>query len=143
MRLRNKPWASDKLREHPQYVVWEDDNVKGNWQKHFQQNQPIHLEVGSGKGRFMIEMAKAHPDINYIAMELQTSVVISILEAQIEEDLPNLMILHGHGGDLDEYFEKAEVSQVYLNFSDPWPKTRHEKRRLTSPKFLTQYENIF
>lgn len=70
----------------------------------------------------MIEMAKAHPNINYIAMELQTSVVISILEAQIEEDLPNLMILHGHGGDLEEYFEKGEVTQVYLNFSDPWPK---------------------
>lgn len=142
MRLRNKPWAADKLREHPQYVVWEDADIKGNWQNHFQKEQPIHLEVGSGKGRFMIEMAKAHPNINYIAMELQTSVVISILEAQIEEDLPNLMILHGHGGDLEEYFEKGEVTQVYLNFSDPWPKTRHEKRRLTSSKFLTQYENI-
>lgn len=90
----------------------------------------------------MLEMARAHPEINYIAMELQTSVIVSILDSQIEANLPNLMILHGHGGDLDEYFEKGEVAQVYLNFSDPWPKTRHEKRRLTSPKFLKQYESI-
>ncbi|MBG9982522.1 tRNA (guanosine(46)-N7)-methyltransferase TrmB [Aerococcaceae bacterium DSM 111020] len=142
MRLRNKPWAAEKLKAYPQYVIWEDASVKGNWQTRFETEQPIHLEVGSGKGRFMVEMAKAHPNINYIAMELQTSVVVSILESQIEEKLPNLRILHGHGGDLDEYFEKGEVSRIYLNFSDPWPKKRHAKRRLTSPKFLTQYQQI-
>ncbi len=142
MRLRNKPWAADKLKAYPQFVIWEDSSVKGNWQSRFETEQSIHLEVGSGKGRFMVEMAKAHPNINYIAMELQTSVVVSILESQIEEQLPNLRILHGHGGDLNDYFEKGEVSRVYLNFSDPWPKKRHAKRRLTSPKFLAQYQYI-
>lgn len=142
MRLRNKPWAADELKKYPHYVIWEQTDTKGKWQSFFKEPQPLHLEVGSGKGRFLIEMAKAHPHINYIAMELQTSVIISILEQQLEEQLPNLMILHGHGGDLTEYFEPGEVSRIYLNFCDPWPKKRHAKRRLTSSKFLKEYHTI-
>src|SRR5699024_11253082 len=89
-----------------------------------------------------LPISKAHPEINYIAVEIQTSVIVSILEKQIEEALPNVQILHGDGSDLSEYFAPAEISLLYLNFSDPWPKTRHAKRRLTSPIFLKQYEGI-
>lgn len=142
MRLRNKPWAQDKLNDYPQYVPQNPREVKGKWQSRFEKEQPIHIEVGSGKGQFIVEMAKAHPDINYIAIEIQTSVIVTILEKQIEEQLPNLQILHGDGGDLTEFFNEGEISLLYLNFSDPWPKTRHIKRRLTSPNFLKQYEVI-
>ncbi|XJS11313.1 tRNA (guanosine(46)-N7)-methyltransferase TrmB [Aerococcaceae bacterium WGS1372] len=142
MRLRNKPWAQDKLNDYPQYVPANPSELKGRWQEQFEKNQPIHIEVGSGKGQFIVEMAKHHPDINYIAVEIQTSVIVTILEKQIEEQLPNLQILHGDGSDLTEYFEEGEISLLYLNFSDPWPKKRHIKRRLTSENFLKQYERI-
>ena len=87
-------------------------------------------------------MAKQNPSINYVAVEIEINVLVSILEKQIEEQLPNLQILHANGAALTEYFEVGEVDLVYLNFSDPWPKKRHAKRRLTSPQFLETYETI-
>lgn len=142
MRLRNKPWAQDKLDAYPQYVPQHAETLRGNWQSRFAKKQPIHIEVGSGKGRFVVEMAKAHPKINYISIEIQTSVIVSVLDLQIEADLPNLQILHADGRNLNQYFAEGEVSRVYLNFSDPWPKKRHEKRRLTSEHFIKQYQEI-
>lgn len=142
MRLRNIPWAQDLLDAHPEYVPTNLSDLKGKWHTRFQRKQPIHLEIGSGKGRFIIEMAKAHPEINYIAMELQTSVAVRILELQLEEKVDNLQILNADGGSVTEYFEHSEIDQIYLNFSDPWPKARHAKRRLTSPQFLREYQNI-
>lgn len=142
MRLRNKPWAQDKLDAYPQYVPADPEAFKGKWQERFKKVQPIHIEVGSGKGQFIIDMAKAHPNINYIAIELQTSVIVTVLEKQIEEDLPNVQILHGNGSELSAYFAPEEIALAYLNFSDPWPKTRHAKRRLTSPNFLAQFESV-
>lgn len=142
MRLRNKPWAQDKLDAHPEYVPQEAEQFRGKWQTRFEKVQPLHIEVGSGKGRFIVEMAKAHPEINYISIEIQTSVIVSVLELQLEAQLPNLQILHADGRNLNQYFEPGEVSRIYLNFSDPWPKKRHEKRRLTSADFIKQYEEI-
>ena len=142
MRLRNKPWAQDKLDAHPEYVPQEAEQFRGKWQTRFEKVQPLHIEVGSGKGRFIVEMAKAHPEINYISIEIQTSVIVSVLELQLEAQLPNLQILHADGRNLNQYFEPGEVSRIYLNFSDPWPKKRHEKRRLTSANFIKQYEEI-
>ena len=142
MRLRHKPWAQDKLNDYPQYVPQQAETLKGNWQSRFATVQPIHIEVGSGKGRFITEMAKAHPQINYISIEIQTSVIVNVLDHQIREQLPNLQILHADGRNLNQYFAPGEISQVYLNFSDPWPKKKHAKRRLTSPDFLAQYEEI-
>ena len=142
MRLRNKAWAQDKLEAHPEYVPQEAEQFRGKWQTRFEKVQPLHIEVGSGKGRFIVEMAKAHPEINYISIEIQTSVIVSVLELQLEAQLPNLQILHADGRNLNQYFEPGEVSRVYLNFSDPWPKKRHEKRRLTSADFIKQYEEI-
>ena len=142
MRLRHKPGAQAKLDAHPQYVPQNAETLKGNWQSRFEKSQPIHIEVGSGKGQFIIGMAKQHPDINYISIEIQTSVIVNVLDHQIREQLPNLQILHADGRNLNQYFAPGEISLVYLNFSDPWPKKKHAKRRLTSPDFLAQYEEI-
>lgn len=142
MRLRNKPGALDKIKSYPQYVVQDAQEWKGKWQERFGNNNPIHIEVGTGKGQFVANMAKVNPNINYIGVEIQTSVVVVALDKLIAYDLPNLQLLHIDGGDIADIFEKGEVSRVYLNFSDPWPKKKHEKRRLTYRDFLKGYEYI-
>ncbi|WP_066311083.1 tRNA (guanosine(46)-N7)-methyltransferase TrmB [Bacillus sp. FJAT-29814] len=142
MRLRNKPWAKDKIEQNPQYVVQNPEQYRGKWHEVFGNNNPIHIEVGTGKGNFITEMAKAHPEINYFGVELYDSVIVSALDRLIEANLPNLRLLHINAADLAKYFGKSDISRVYLNFSDPWPKTRHEKRRLTYKDFLKLYEDI-
>jgi tRNA (guanine-N7-)-methyltransferase len=142
MRLRHKPWAKDKLDQHPQFVVANPEMHKGNWHNVFEKNQPLHIEVGTGKGQFITGMAKANPDINYIGIELHVSVIVAALDRLIEADLPNLKLLNVNAADLGKYFTKNDVDRVYLNFSDPWPKSRHEKRRLTYKDFLKLYEDI-
>ncbi|WP_071460427.1 tRNA (guanosine(46)-N7)-methyltransferase TrmB [Bacillus massilinigeriensis] len=142
MRLRNKPWAKDKLLEYPQYVILEPEAHRGNWKEVFGNSNPIHIEIGTGKGRFILGMAKANPDINYIGIELQPSVIVSALDLLIEADLPNLRLMNVDAAELIHYFSRKDVSRIYLNFSDPWPKTRHEKRRLTYKSFLSVYEEI-
>lgn len=142
MRLRNKPWADDKIEAHPNYITTNGEEWKGKWQERFPKEQPLHLEIGCGKGRFIIEMAKRHPEINFIGMELQTSVIVTVLEKQIEEELPNLQLLSGHARLISDYFGTDEISKIMLTFSDPWPKNRHEKRRLTHSRYLEQYQDI-
>lgn len=142
MRVRNKPWAKDRIAEHPQFVVSEPAIWRGRWQERFGNNHPIHIEVGTGKGQFIYEMAKAHPEINYIGIEIQMNVLVVALDKLIEESLPNLQLLHVDGGSVTDYFEDLEIDRVYLNFSDPWPKTKHDKRRLTFKTFLASYEKI-
>ncbi|WP_062354892.1 tRNA (guanosine(46)-N7)-methyltransferase TrmB [Bacillus kwashiorkori] len=142
MRLRNKPGAKEKLLDYPQYVIHEPENKRGNWQQVFNNTNEIHIEVGTGKGRFITEMAKAHPNINYIGIEAYTSVIVSALDRAIEAEVPNLKLLNMNAQKLEEIFANGEVARVYLNFSDPWPKNKHEKRRLTHRNFLQMYENI-
>jgi tRNA (guanine-N7-)-methyltransferase len=142
MRVRHKPWAKERIEQHPQYIVANPEQYKGEWHEVFEKNQPLHIEVGTGKGQFITEMARANPTINYIGIELYDSVIITALERLIEENLPNLKLLNVNAADLGQYFAKNDVSQVYLNFSDPWPKGRHEKRRLTYKGFLKIYEDI-
>lgn len=142
MRVRNKPQALSHLAEYPQYVIQNPEDYRGKWQTIFEKKQPLHIEVGSGKGRFINEMAKAHPDINYIGIEMNKNVLVNALDHLIESDVPNLKLLLVDGRNLTEYFEDGEVDQLYLNFSDPWPKTRHEKRRLTYKTFLETYQRI-
>lgn len=132
----------ERIAEYPQYIVPSPEQYKGRWQEAFEKEQPLHIEVGTGKGRFITEMAKAHPDINYMGIELHPSVIITALDRLIEEDLPNLKLLNVNAGNLGQYFLKGDVDRVYLNFSDPWPKARHEKRRLTYKDFLKLYEDI-
>lgn len=143
MRLRNKPWAEDFINSHPEIVIPNPEEQKGKWNLVFDNENPLHIEVGTGKGQFVTGMAKQNPDINYIGIELYDSVIVSALENALEaQPLPNLRLLKVNGADLAKYFQKNDVHRVYLNFSDPWPKDRHAKRRLTSTRFLERYDNI-
>lgn len=142
MRVRKRPGAEEILAAHPEYVVEGPEQWQGKWQERFGNTNPIHIEIGTGKGQFVVGMAKANPDINYVGIEMQVSVLSIALERALEEELPNLQLLHVNGEELTQYFAENEVDQIYLNFSDPWPKKRHEKRRLTSKSFLAVDEKI-
>lgn len=142
MRLRNKPWADEKLSEFSHFVIANPEEQKGKWRDVFGNDNPLYIEVGSGKGRFITEMAKAHPNVNFIGIEVYKSVIVAALDRVIEADIPNLKLLNVDAADLRDYFAKGEVDRLYLNFSDPWPKTRHAKRRLTYKTFLSIYEDI-
>lgn len=142
MRVRNKPWAPKLIAEHPEMVVENGQAYKGKWHGRFAKQQPLWIEVGTGKGQFIINMAKKYPQYNFIGIEIQKTVVAIALKNALAEELPNLQFLHADGAELTDYFADGEVDQLFLNFSDPWPKTRHEKRRLTYKSFLKVYEQI-
>lgn len=146
MRLRNIPGAKDAIEESI-YVIQNPQENKGRWDKVFPQNQPIHLEVGMGKGRFLMDMARLHPEINYIGIEMYDSVLLRAIQkrealAEEGENLSNLMFMRMDARLLPEVFEKGEVAKIYLNFSDPWPKARHARRRLTSNEFFKLYDKV-
>ena len=146
MRLRNIPGAKDAITESP-YVVQNPAECKGKWEQVFTQEQPIHIEVGMGKGRFLMDMAKLHPEINYIGIEMYDSVLLRALQKREKleeagEKLDNLKFMCVDARLLPEIFEKGEIQRIYLNFSDPWPKKRYAKRRLSSTTFLDQYKRI-
>lgn len=146
MRLRNIPGAKDAILESP-YVVQHPEAQKGCWGAAFPKKQPLHIEVGMGKGRFLMEMAAKYPEINYVGIEMYDSVLLRALQKREEQEaegkpLPNLLFMRMDARTLPEVFVKGEVDRIYLNFSDPWPKARHAKRRLTSQEFLARYEQI-
>lgn len=146
MRLRNIPGAKDAILDSP-YVIQEPEANKGCWDRVFPKKQPLHIEVGMGKGRFLMDMARIHPNINYVGIEMYDSVLLRALQKmeELEEEgkgLPNLFFMRMDARLLPEVFEKDEVGKIYLNFSDPWPKARHAKRRLTSREFLARYDKI-
>lgn len=138
MRQRFKPWAKEKLQEYPAIVAQNPAELKGRWHEYFGNNNPIHIEAGTGKGQFVTGMGKAHPDINYIGMEIYDSIIVSALEKIVVEDIGNVKIIRENAQKLTDFFEPGEVDRVYLNFSDPWPKNKHEKRRLTH-EFFSPY----
>lgn len=142
MRVRNRKGATELLEAHPQYVILNPADAKGRWQEIFANDHPIHVEVGSGKGAFVSGMAKANPEINYIGIDIQKSVLSYALDKVLATDVPNIKLLWVDGSDLTDYFEEGEIDRLYLNFSDPWPKKRHEKRRLTYQSFLATYQQI-
>lgn len=142
MRVRKRKGAEDYLENHPQYVILNPEDAKGKWHHVFGNNNPIHIEVGSGKGAFITGMALQNPDINYIGIDIQVSVLSYALDKVLESQAPNVRLLRVDGSSLTNYFADGEVSLMYLNFSDPWPKTKHEKRRLTYKTFLETYQQI-
>ena len=142
MRVRKRKGAEEHLANHPQYVILEPEAAKGKWHELFGNDNPIHIEVGSGKGAFITGMAKQNPDINYIGIDIQKSVLSYALDKVLEIGVPNIKLLWVDGSELTNYFEDGEVDMMYLNFSDPWPKSRHEKRRLTYKTFLDTYKQI-
>lgn len=142
MRVRNRKGATELLEAHSEYVVLDPESAKGHWQEIFGNNNPIYVEVGSGKGQFISGMAKNHPDINFIGIDIQKSVLSYALDKVLATDVPNIRLLWVDGDSLTNYFESGEIQRLYLNFSDPWPKKRHEKRRLTYKSFLETYKAI-
>jgi len=140
MRLRNVKGAQDKI-ESCSYVIQNPKQYKGHFRDIFQNNQPIEIEIGMGKGNFIIEKAKENPHINFIGIEKYPSVLVRAIE-KIEEEIPNLKFLCIDAKEIEEIFDK-EIDKIYLNFSDPWPKKKHASRRLTSPIFLQKYTFIF
>ncbi|MFQ3542454.1 tRNA (guanosine(46)-N7)-methyltransferase TrmB [Halobacillus rhizosphaerae] len=143
MRLRNKPWADDYLRENNHIVVQEPFSMKGKWKELFNDpDHPLHLEIGSGKGQFIAGMGAQHDDVNFIGVELVKNVIVGALKKVLEAGVENVRLVNQDANDLRELFQSNEIDHIYLNFSDPWPKNRHEKRRLTFHTFLSQYEDV-
>ncbi|MDV5973212.1 tRNA (guanosine(46)-N7)-methyltransferase TrmB [Streptococcus canis] len=142
MRVRKRKGAEEHLANNPHYVILNPEDPKGRWHDVFGNDHPIHIEVGSGKGGFITGMALKNPDINYIGIDIQLSVLSHALDKVLASEAPNVKLLRVDGSSLTNYFEDSEVDMVYLNFSDPWPKTKHEKRRLTYKDFLDTYKRI-
>ena len=143
MRLRNIRGSKDVIASCP-FVVQEPESCRGRWAEVFGNENPIHIEVGMGKGRFLMDMAVLHPEINYIGIEMYDSVLLRAVQKRekLETELKNLFFIRMDARQLPEVFAEGEVDRIYLNFSDPWPKDRHAKRRLTSHEFLARYEKI-
>lgn len=142
MRLRNISGSREIIGESG-FVIREPEKQKGSWRNVFGNDQPIHIEIGMGKGRFIMDMAKDHPDINYIGIEKYSSVLLrAIQKMEQEEALPNIRFVRMDAETITEVFGEKEVERIYLNFSDPWPKDRHAKRRLPSKEFLARYDKI-
>ena len=141
MRLRNVPGSRDMIAES-RFTIKNETEKKGKWNEVFGNDHPIHIEIGMGKGQFIMTLAAQNPDINYVGIEKYSSVLVRALEKQEEEDLPNLFFIRMEAENIADVFAEEEVDRIYLNFSDPWPKDRHAKRRLTSAAFLDRYENI-
>lgn len=143
MRLRNITGSRDVIAASD-YVVQEaiQKECPGTWKTIFGNDNPIHIEIGMGKGKFIHTMAKEHPEINYVGIEKYSSVLLRAIQKMEQEELPNLKFLRMDAEEIDQVFGKGEVDKIYLNFSDPWPKDRHAKRRLTSPQFLARYKQI-
>ena len=141
MRLKNVKGANEIIIKGKYYLDTPKD-YKGKWNKLFNNTNPINVEIGIGKGDFIIENAIKYPNINFIGIEKYDSVIVRAIQKSNELELNNLFLLRMDAGDIDQVFNH-EINTIYLNFSDPWPKERHAKRRLTSNIFLEKYEHIF
>lgn len=140
MRLRNVK-NKEEIMNNSSYLIRDYEGLKGNWKSLFKNDNPIYIEIGMGKGKFIIDNAKMFPNINFIGIEKFDSVIVKALQ-KIPEGLDNLIMLRADALNIDEIFDH-EIDRIYLNFSDPWPKKRHTNRRLTSKPFLKLYDNLF
>lgn len=141
MRLRNIPGA-DQVVSNSAFCIQNPTEFRDKWNEFLGNSNPIHIEVGMGKGRFIMDLAALNPDINYIGIERYTSVLLRAVQKMEENPLPNVHFLCIDAATLPEIFGKGEVERIYLNFSDPWPKDRHARRRLTSHEFLDRYDQF-
>lgn len=141
MRLRNIPGADEIVASSP-YCINQPAIKRGQWRSFLRSNSPIHIEIGMGKGKFLMKIAALHPEIQYIGVERYTSVLLRAVQKMDELQLPNVHFICEDAANLPEIFAPSEVDLIYLNFSDPWPKDRHAKRRLTSHQFLERYDQF-
>ncbi len=141
MRLKNVKNAAQIISES-NYIIPDPFRYKGKWCDVFKNNNIINIEIGMGKGDFLIEMAIKNPDINFIGIEMYDSVIVRAAQKLKNYNISNLRLIRMDACYINDVFEK-EINCIYLNFSDPWPKKRHAKRRLTSHEFLKKYDNLF
>ncbi|MDD3367899.1 MAG: tRNA (guanosine(46)-N7)-methyltransferase TrmB [Lachnospiraceae bacterium] len=143
MRLRNIPAAEGIISGSP-YVIQEPKDYKGKWHTVFGNEKPLQIEIGMGKGKFILKMAKAYPEINFVGIERYTSVLLRAVQKMEQEALPpsNLKFICMDAGEIEEVYAPGEVNKIFLNFSDPWPKDRHARRRLPSRQFLERFSHI-
>ena len=144
MRLRNIPGARDVIADTP-FCIKEPEKYKGLWARDiFNNNKPIHIEIGMGKGKFIMELAEKNPDINYIGIEKYSSVLLRGIQKMESMDTPlnNLVFIRFDAEYITDIFDEGEIDKIYLNFSDPWPKDRHAKRRLPSKEYIARYRQI-
>lgn len=141
MRLRKKWWARPEM-EQSEYVITTPKQFKGQWKEVFKNPNPIHLELGCGRGRFITTKAEVHPNINYIGIDLKDEVLIYALKKVEDKELANVKLIPMNISWVEELFEKDEIEKIYINFCNPWPKLRHNKRRLTHNTFLQRYKNF-
>lgn len=141
MRLRNVTGSREMIAES-RYVVHEPELMRGKWQEEFGNTHPIRLEIGMGKGRFLMELAGRNPQINYIGIEKYSTVLLRAVQKMEQDPLPNIRLVRMDAEHITEIFSEGEIDRIYLNFSDPWPKDRHAGRRLPSRQFLERYDRI-
>lgn len=143
MRRRKVKGADIKLLSYTNYVLKDNINeLKGRWNEKFKNDNPIHVEFGTGRGKFITTLAKQNPNINYIAFEIKEEVLIKGVEKANEANLNNILFAWANVSSIDQYFDNGELSRIYINFCDPWPKKRWSKRRLTHSNFLNIYKEL-
>ena len=142
MRMRKKANREARLEKCAPVLIKEPALNKGNWKKVFGNDRPIQLEIGCGKGGFISQLAMKNPEINFIAIEKCTDVIIMAMEKIMNLGLKNVLFINGDAGLLPDILEKGEITRIYINFCDPWPKSHHKKRRLTHRNFLEIYKNV-
>lgn len=142
MRQRNVKNLEERLQQNSSFLIENPREVKGHWAEIFGNENPVYLEIGCGKGQFILTHAVREPDANFIAVEGQANVMLRAMEKAEAAELSNLRLFIDFVNDLNDYFEKGELAGLYLNFSDPWPKARHDKRRLTYHKRLENYFQV-
>lgn len=141
MRLRNIPGSREIIAES-EYIVHNETEARSKWKEIFGNDHPIYIEIGMGKGRFIMELAALHPEFNYVGIEKYSSVLLRAVQKMELEPLPNVKFIRMDAETITEVFAPSEVAGIYLNFSDPWPKDRHAHRRLESRQFLKRYSEI-
>ncbi len=139
MRLRNVTGSREYIADS-RFVIHEPKDYRGKWKEVFGNDHPIRIEIGMGKGRFIMQLAKENPQINYVGIEKYSTVLLRAIQKMEEQELPNLVFIRMDAEEICDVFAKNEVDRIYLNFSDPWPKDRHAKRRLESREFLARYD---
>jgi tRNA (guanine-N7-)-methyltransferase len=142
MRLRKKPWIAEGIKAFSHIVVDDPIAYRGRWRQYFDNDGALHVEVGTGKGRFVTTLAHLHPQINYIGMEYMLDIIYYAARKAADKNISNLALLRFDVNDILNVFAPGEVDRLYINFCDPWPKNRHAKRRLTHREFLSRYKQL-
>ncbi len=142
MRMRKKKNCAARMERCGSIRIAEPEKNKGKWSEIFGNGNPIHIEIGCGKGSFVVGMAKMYPDVNFIAIEKVEDVIVMAMEKAIAEGVTNVRFMDLDAERIEDFFEKGEIKRIYLNFSDPWKKSKQAKRRLTHKNFLDRYKNV-